>query len=340
MSDDDDDVLGREVSIRASVDQSGIDVSARSRAVAALDRLIGAIFDWPASYFEGKAAKLRLVDDIDRQMIAAQTAAVAEQVQAQPCNQILLSPLDRENTRKLENRAGVAFETYEELKRLPPPSCAGEPTDAAVGAETINDDWMNAFLRYAEDASSEQLQQLWGRVLAGEVRRPGSFSRRTLRFMADLDKDVAVLCEAVAGRVFRDLLIAGPDWNAGPNLDKALALQALGLVAGAGGVVTRSITLDANGRSCWQAQTMALGLQGTPNAQVELDALTLTELGREVFSLVAEPNELETLRVLGAAFDKQHLTKVEIGGFSEIPGGRIVIEPSETVYERSTILGA
>jgi hypothetical protein len=36
--------------------------------------------------------------------------------------------------------------------------------------------------------SNEEMQSLWGRILAGEANEGGSFSRRTLRMVADLDR--------------------------------------------------------------------------------------------------------------------------------------------------------
>src|SRR5208283_1459027 len=57
---------------------------------------------------------------------------------------------------------------------------------------------LNIFERYAEDASSETMRALWARVLAGEIRRPGQFSLRTLRFMSELDATTAKLFESYA----------------------------------------------------------------------------------------------------------------------------------------------
>src|SRR3546814_8158914 len=52
-----------------------------------------------------------------------------------------------------------------------------------------DDDWMNRFMRFAEDASSERLQELFARILAGEVVRPGSFGAATLRSWSDRSEE-------------------------------------------------------------------------------------------------------------------------------------------------------
>ena len=55
----------------------------------------------------------------------------------------------------------------------------------------FNPDWLDFFGDYAEKANAEAVRDLWGRVLAGEIRRPGTFSLYTLRILAELDQQVA-----------------------------------------------------------------------------------------------------------------------------------------------------
>lgn len=53
-------------------------------------------------------------------------------------------------------------------------------------SEGIDDDWMQRWRRGAEEVSREDLQRMWGRVLAGEFVQPGTFHPRTLDFMSKL----------------------------------------------------------------------------------------------------------------------------------------------------------
>ena len=54
-------------------------------------------------------------------------------------------------------------------------------------------DWTARFFNDVQDVSSEKMQVLWGRILSGQVERPGSSSLRTLGVLRDLDKDTANL---------------------------------------------------------------------------------------------------------------------------------------------------
>ena len=48
-------------------------------------------------------------------------------------------------------------------------------------SDTINDDWLNTFETEARQISTEEMQAYFGKVLAGEITKPGSYSRRTVK---------------------------------------------------------------------------------------------------------------------------------------------------------------
>lgn len=68
----------------------------------------------------------------------------------------------------------------------------------AVAEEQPDEDWIRRFFSSAEDVSSEQMQMLWGRVLAGEISRPGMYSLRTLDFLRNITTADARLLEQAA----------------------------------------------------------------------------------------------------------------------------------------------
>jgi hypothetical protein len=59
---------------------------------------------------------------------------------------------------------------------------------ASVNSNPVDQDWFAEFLNCSQDVSNEDMQSLWGRILAGEVARPGSFARRTLSAVRLLDR--------------------------------------------------------------------------------------------------------------------------------------------------------
>ena len=59
--------------------------------------------------------------------------------------------------------------------------------------KTVNDDWLNSFEEEARQKSTEDMQFLFGRILAGEIRKPGTYSIRTVKILGQLDQNVAIL---------------------------------------------------------------------------------------------------------------------------------------------------
>lgn len=75
-----------------------------------------------------------------------------------------------------------------------------------VSQEPVDPDWLQVLVTYAEEANSEQLQDLWSRVLAGETELPGSFSLRALETLKKMSKREAEIFQAACriASCFRD----------------------------------------------------------------------------------------------------------------------------------------
>jgi hypothetical protein len=55
----------------------------------------------------------------------------------------------------------------------------------------VEDDWIVNFFDKCRIVSDNEMQELWSRVLAGESNSPGTYSKRTVNFLSDLDKSEA-----------------------------------------------------------------------------------------------------------------------------------------------------
>jgi hypothetical protein len=64
--------------------------------------------------------------------------------------------------------------------------------------EKIEDDWLNNFFDKSKGASDDEMQAAWARLLSGEANKPGSFSKRTINLLAELDKKDAELFTSLA----------------------------------------------------------------------------------------------------------------------------------------------
>ena len=70
--------------------------------------------------------------------------------------------------------------------------------EETISEESVSEDWSTRFFNITEDISDKEMQEIWGRILAGEVKKPKSFSLRTLEFLKNLSKDEALTFVKVA----------------------------------------------------------------------------------------------------------------------------------------------
>ena len=89
------------------------------------------------------------------------------------------------------NLDNIVAKTKEKFQNTPQ-----DETQADHNIEEISDDWLNQFREFACQKSSEEAQDLFSKVLAGEIRKPGSFSLRALTTLSDMDQNVAMIFKA------------------------------------------------------------------------------------------------------------------------------------------------
>ncbi len=74
----------------------------------------------------------------------------------------------------------------------------------AVSDKEVNKDWIFKFFNLAEQVSEQDMQMIWGKILAGEVKRPNSYSIRTLEILSSLTKDDALIFSKLANFAISD----------------------------------------------------------------------------------------------------------------------------------------
>ncbi len=88
--------------------------------------------------------------------------------------------------REQRNKESVVFKALAALQALKPDA---KPED--VKTEEVDEDWRAIFFDKCRLVSDEEMQMLWGKVLAGEVNQPGTFSRRLLNLLSTTSESEA-----------------------------------------------------------------------------------------------------------------------------------------------------
>jgi hypothetical protein len=111
----------------------------------------------------------------------AKAEAEAAIIKAQ--TEIQITDLHRRAMHRFIEEEAQRQQNIEDITRKALPQLAeGAKPDA------MEDDWVTNFFDKSRIVSDTQMQELWSRVLAGEANVPGTYSKRTVNFLSDLDK--------------------------------------------------------------------------------------------------------------------------------------------------------
>nr|WP_176024879.1 DUF2806 domain-containing protein [Brucella pseudintermedia] len=189
-----EDHLSNEVSISAEMTENGVKASAKSRFLSALDRLCGNIAEIGNAHLEGFASRRRAKTEGEVTLIKETAQYGVHKLEHDSVFAERAFNNQYQKTLRLQaNKDAVVQGALQDLRNSP----VSEEDDNA-GPHELNDEFLNRFERYAEDASTEELQQRWSKVLAGEIRKPGTFNRKVLRAVDELEPETAILFQRVA----------------------------------------------------------------------------------------------------------------------------------------------
>lgn len=182
--------------------------------------------------------------------------------------------------REQSNREKIAQETVLLLEDQTVPEDTPAPED----------DWMNIFVDYASKATSERMQKHWAAILAGEIKKPGSFSFSTLQVMSMMDASLANLIEKISGWVVNNSYIPKLKANnRGESYDHLFRLASLG-------IISSGHSYFYSARTDLQPTPIVININrthiiGTITKEMSISCWLLTPSGQEVFSLATKKRD-------------------------------------------------
>lgn len=198
--------------------------------------------------------------------------------------------------RKAKNRVEVAKNAAIHLLS----STAGQEPEKAASP---TDDWMNSFMRFAEDASSERMQDLFGRILAGEVSRPGAFGLTTMRILSELDQDIAEDFTYAWSLSVGESVDYTDEWRKGDGYARWKRLVEAGLMASSAAEQAlpafQPLKPPRNDISLWQpviADNSWLIIEFKEQCNVVWEHIDFTRVGRQIGSILGRPNYEDNMR--------------------------------------------
>jgi hypothetical protein len=169
---------------------TGIPAPIRKNALKAFGRLCSVAVEYPAALIQNAIDERRALSQARVKLIDTSASQIAKLMETDPEYARVASAKYAEKI--LRERVNVdRISSFAAAELRAEPDAAS--TDKEPEAPPISDDWLNAFENEGAQMSSEQMQILFGKILAGEIRRPTTYSMRTLKLVGQLDNRAADL---------------------------------------------------------------------------------------------------------------------------------------------------
>jgi hypothetical protein len=221
--------------------------------------------------------------------IAAQNPELA----ARATQRLLLREIEgQENIESIVNNAMLAL----------PPAASDQP---------VSPDWRRRFFIEAENVCDADMQFLWGKVLAGEVSSPGSFSIRTLDALRYISQAEAELFRKACAIAMQDgwIAVSGHDLNSalapfGIAYGDILALRDLGLMIDGDHIhkdfrSSQPVPDPEKHRVVLVNNRKLIELSGPGLLGLRMSALIFSKVGRELQQLIDPSPTDDYFRALG-----------------------------------------
>jgi hypothetical protein len=171
------------------VSGASIPAPLRKNAFRAFNQLCTAVIDIPVSYLEGIAAERRAETQARIKIISTGADQIAKQMNVDP--EYARTAVRKFGQRIVREQVNLDQITEAAARQLNPSTSHEVVPDAEPAP--MDDDWINTFEKEASEKSSVEMQALFARILAGEIRRPSTFSIKTVKLLGQLDVRVAAL---------------------------------------------------------------------------------------------------------------------------------------------------
>ena len=308
----------------------------RRNALKAFAQLCSAVIDIPVAFLTGKADEMRAETAARIKFTNVSAAQIAEQMQTDP--EYARVAVHKFGQRVLRDQVNLDMISQRTAIDLQGGSDSIDQPASQQADNVINDDWLNAFETEAKQKSTEDMQLLFSKILAGEIRRPGSYSTRTVKILGSIDQNVAnhfvkfcsmsvatfgdIRVPSLGGNAVNNVLqpyglnfatlnllnehgLVIPDYNSRNELTPCIALPIE--VKGAEG---QAVCIPFN----YQSKHWILMPKSNDNIgkKLQIDGVALTQSGRELFNIVqVEPMEHYS-RELTKFFESKGFSMLEV----------------------------
>jgi hypothetical protein len=161
-----------------------INVDIKSETVS---KAIGLIAKAGYVLYEPYRIKKKATAESEAKIISTKTEIRISSLQRQALNRILST-----ETLRQENINNLTGKALNEIVSN------GKQIDNATDV-----DWIKKYFGFSQDISNDEMQDIWSKILSGELTKSGSFSYKTMAILANMRKEEAALFSVVCQYVIR-----------------------------------------------------------------------------------------------------------------------------------------
>lgn len=179
-----------------------------------------------------------------------------------------------------------------------------------VTDDPVDQDWTRRFFNIAGDVSNSEMQEVWARILSGEIKHPGSFSMRTLETVRNISTEEAQTFQRIIPLIMHNekvyFVLSDNDIlnNFGSSFVDIMTLDECGLMDSSG-TLSLNMSIRKNELRYLLSDTLIVVIRGKKeeSENISFGIHTLTRAGLELFNILEhEPNKDYTIQVANHIF--------------------------------------
>jgi hypothetical protein len=305
--------------------------------VETITKIVGSEYAERRARKEGQALVIRTEAEAQAKIISAVANVAAKQASKDPAlaDRAVIRAM-RNSEIKQENIESVAFKALQYLSDDPPP-----PDQTS----TPSDDFLNYFGDHAERASEENLRDMFARILAGEIRQPGTIRRQTIHVVSLMDQEIAkALTRTRAWLHDTGFPNVKPLHNGEPFLAMGV-LEDLSLVRDG---VMIDYSVGSNGEIFFPFIKYGVVYTTLPNSTLRVNSWSLTPIGRQVMRLIETNDDIDMIERISMALAVKSnekfsnhagkISRVDLVNHQKMANGRYSLGERKTIWQISSDL--
>lgn len=198
-------------------------------------------------------------------------------------------------------------------------------------------DWFMRFYEIVGNISDDKVQDIWARIMAGEINNPHSYSLRTIDVLKNIGKQEAeVFSNILSYCVVGDSHIFLPNYDeylekCGISYSQIMNLSEHGLIYNDASIVLK-FSVSEEEEAYFVNQNYVITICSQHEHVIEIKQFPLTTVGKELATLVGNSMSDSVFITFAKTLNKEQMAKIQVHEIIKIEGDKIE-------YKKDNIIG-